>query len=93
MIGVLVEAGLDADRHGMLVLVPDARCRCALQDLRAPGVHPSATTKYSEKARTRARQKRLASNASYILVRPTLSDINGYQFSMHAGLPRPRPWC
>ena len=24
---------------------------------------------------------------------PPLSDFKGYQFSMHAGLPRPRPWC
>ena len=24
---------------------------------------------------------------------PPVSAIKGYQFSMHAGLPRPRPWC
>ena len=24
---------------------------------------------------------------------PPVSAIKGYRFSMHAGLPRPRPWC
>ena len=32
-------------------------------------------------------------SASIAVYDPPVSAIKGHQFSMHAGLPRPRPWC